>query len=74
MRSDVAQWKRERKALRKECTSIYKALATAVAHTLPSEPDLLETTHILHARRTALDLLIASADPQQGLFPDERSA
>jgi hypothetical protein len=45
-------------------------LAAAIVHARPSEADLRETLQARYDELAALDLRIASYNPQPSLFPD----
>ena len=62
--------RRERASVHRQYHRLLPDLARAIAHDLPSQPDLTETCDALSARLAGLDLAIASGDPQAALFLD----
>jgi len=68
--SALLSLRRERAAKHRACLAVCRELAHAFVHERARLPDLEETMHRLYDQRAALDMAIASYDPQQGLFPD----
>jgi len=62
--------RRERRALHRECLVLCAEFASAHVAGSPRASDLRETMDRLYDQLAALDMAIASYDPQIGLFPD----
>lgn len=62
---------RDRRALHALCLDLCKAFAYAHVHHLPTAAALRATMDARYDELAALDLALASYDPQQGLFPDD---
>ena len=60
----------QRWGVRRDCLALCEALARAYAWSLASTDDLRETLLARYDELAALDLLIASYDPQGALFLD----
>ena len=74
MRRRGAPWvetlSRERASVYRQYQHFLPELAIAIVHGLSSKADLAETVDALYLRLAALDIAIASADPQAALFLD----
>ena len=67
---DVQSLQAEHRQLKQVFRSFCKDYAHAVVYALPTAPDLMETLIARHEELAALELMIASFDPQAGLFAD----
>ena len=62
----------ERRALKRECWALCNAFAYAHVHSLPTAEDLQETWLARSDQLAALEMIIASYDPQGALFLDNQ--
>lgn len=60
----------ERRALHHRCLVLCEAFAYAHVAQSPAAADLKETLHARYVELAALDMLMASYDPQMALFDD----
>ena len=70
MSEQLATLRLERRALHRQACQLWARIATAQAWGLPHLEDLNQEAHALYDQLAALDLRIASYDPQASLFDD----